>query len=441
MLDRDFIERHTTGFDAWADGIRKLDWDAVESATGLTRAQIQEAADMLLASDATVHCWAMGITQHRNAVATIKEFVNVAFLQGNIGKPGAGLCPVRGHSNVQGDRTMGIWEKVPDHFLDALRDEYGFEPPREHGLDTVDSIRALRDGKAKVFIAMGGNFVSAAPDTVVTEEAMEQAELTVNVATKLNRSHVRCGRVSLILPPLGRSEQDRTGGVDQRVTVEDSMSAVHASRGPLKPASPFLRSEVDIVCSIAEATLGTPSPVPWSDYRADYTNIRKAISHVVPGCEAYDEKVDQPGGFVLPHPPRDSRTFPTEAGKGLFSTSPMEVVSVPGGPPAAAGTAQPRPVQHHDLRAQRPLPRRLRRPAGGLPARRRHRRLRLRRRRPGRHRQRVARRHGAGGAVLPDRGVRHPAGLRGGVLPRGQPADCRSTPPPTAATSRRTSRS
>ena len=209
----------------------------------------------------------MGITQHRNAVATIKEFVNVALLQGNIGKPGAGLCPVRGHSNVQGDRTMGIWEKVPDHFLDALQDEYGFEPPREHGLDTVDSIRALRDGKAKVFVGMGGNFVSAAPDTVVTEEAMEQAELTVQVSTKLNRSHVRCGRTALILPALGRSERDLTGGIDQRVTVEDSMSAVHASRGPLEPASPFLRSEVDIVCGIAEATLGTEGRVPWSSYR------------------------------------------------------------------------------------------------------------------------------------------------------------------------------
>ena len=331
VLDRDFIERHTTGFEDWAREIKKLDWAAVESATGLTRAQISEAADMLLASDATVHCWAMGITQHRNAVATIKEFINVAFLQGNIGKPGAGLCPVRGHSNVQGDRTMGIWEKVPDHFLDALRDEYGFEPPREHGLDTVDSIRAFRDGKAKVFVGMGGNFVSAAPDTVVTEEALEQAELTVQVSTKLNRSHVRCGRVALILPALGRSEQDRTGGIDQRVTVEDSMSAVHASRGPLKPASEFLRSEVDIICSMAEATLGTSGPVPWSAYRSDYTQIRKAISHVVPGCAAYDEKVDQPGGFVLPHPPRDSRTFPTKAEKGIFAASPMEVVSVPEG--------------------------------------------------------------------------------------------------------------
>jgi molybdopterin-dependent oxidoreductase alpha subunit len=331
VLDRDFIERHTTGFEDWAREIKNLDWERVVDATGLSREQIQEAADMLLASDATVHCWAMGITQHRNAVATIKEFVNVALLQGNIGKPGAGLCPVRGHSNVQGDRTMGIWEKAPDHFLDALRDEYGFEPPREHGLDTVDSIRALRDGKAKVFMAMGGNFVSAAPDTIVTEEAMEQAELTVNVSTKLNRSHVRCGRVSLILPALGRSERDNTGGIDQRVTVEDSMSAVHASRGPLKPASPDLRSEVDIVCSIAEATLGTDGPVPWSEYRSDYAHIRKAISHVVPGCEAYDEKVNQPGGFVLPHPPRDSRTFPTKFDKAIFSASPMAVVDVPEG--------------------------------------------------------------------------------------------------------------
>jgi molybdopterin-dependent oxidoreductase alpha subunit len=331
VLDRDFIERHTTGYEDWVREIKNLDWVRVEESTGLTRAQIQEAADMMLASDATVHCWAMGITQHRNAVATIKEFVNVALLQGNIGKPGAGLCPVRGHSNVQGDRTMGIWEKVPDHFLDALRDEYGFEPPREHGHDTVDSIRALRDGKAKVFVAMGGNFVSAAPDTVVTEEAMEQAELTVNVSTKLNRTHVRCGRTSLILPALGRSERDRTGGVDQRVTVEDSMSAVHASRGPLKPASPDLRSEVDIVCSIAEATLGTEGPVPWSEYRSDYAHIRKAISHVVPGCEAYDEKVNQPGGFVLPHPPRDSRTFPTEAKRAIFSASPMDVLHVPEG--------------------------------------------------------------------------------------------------------------
>ena len=335
VLDRDFIKVHTTGFDGWAKEIRTIDWELVKTATGLSREQIEQAADMLAASKATVHCWAMGITQHRNAVATIKEFVNVALLQGNIGKPGAGLCPVRGHSNVQGDRTMGIWERVPDHFLDALQNEYAFDPPREHGHDTVDAIRALRDGKAKVFVGMGGNFVSAAPDTLVTEEAMAGAALTVQVSTKLNRSHVRCGRAALILPVLGRSERDRTGGQEQRITVEDSMSAVHASRGPLKPASEFLRSEVDIVCSIAEATLrpddGARGRIPWSTYRSDYREIRRAIARVVPGCAAYDEKVDEPGGFVLPHPPRDSRTFPTTEGKAVFTATPLESLEVPEG--------------------------------------------------------------------------------------------------------------
>ncbi len=330
-VDHDFVGRYTAGFDEYVAHVGKLDWAAVELATGLGAGQIREAAHLLIDADATVHCWAMGITQHRNSVATIKEFVNVALLQGNIGRPGAGLCPVRGHSNVQGDRTMGIWEKAPSHFLDALRDEYGFEPPREHGLDTVDSIRALRDGKATFFMGLGGNFVSATPDTAVTEPAMENADLTVMVSTKLNRSHVRCGHTALILPALGRSERDRTGGIEQRVTVEDSMSAVHSSRGPLKPAGPELRSEVDIVCRIAEATLGTDSPVPWAEYRSDYTEIRHAISHVVPGCASYDEKIRQPGGFVLPHPPRDTRTFPTDEGKALFSISPVDVLHVPEG--------------------------------------------------------------------------------------------------------------
>jgi formate dehydrogenase major subunit len=331
VLDLDFLERHTTGFDEYAAHVRALDWPRVLEATGLTRDQIERAARMLADSRATVHCWAMGITQHRNAVATIKEFVNVAMLQGNIGKPGAGLCPVRGHSNVQGDRTMGIWEKPPAHFLDALEREFGFAPPRDRGYDTVEAIRALRDGKARVFVAIGGNFVSATPDTVVTENAMRTAELTVQVSTKLNRSHVVCGETALILPTLGRSERDRTGGREQRVTVEDSMSMVHASRGPLPPASDQLRSEVDIVCSLAEATLGDKVAVPWSDFRADYSTIRRAISRVVPGCEAYDEKVDRPGGFQLPHPPRDSRTFPTESGRAVLSVSPMDVLTVPEG--------------------------------------------------------------------------------------------------------------
>ena len=331
VLDLDFIERHTTGYAAWADHVRAVDWDAVAVATGLDRGPIEELADLLAASKATVTCWAMGITQHKNAVATIKEIANLAFAQGNIGKPGAGLCPVRGHSNVQGDRTMGIWEKAPDHFLDALGHEFRFDPPREHGYDTVDAIRALRDGKATVFMGMGGNFVSAVPDTTVVEQGMRQARLTVQISTKLNRSHVVCGRTALILPTLGRSERDRTGGREQRVTVEDSMSSVHASKGPLTPASTFLRSEVDIVCGLGEATRPGVGEVPWDEFRRDYTSIRRAIARVVPGCEAYAEKVDQPGGFVLPHPPRDSRTFPTEKNAAIFTVSPIDILHVPPG--------------------------------------------------------------------------------------------------------------
>jgi molybdopterin-dependent oxidoreductase alpha subunit len=330
-LDREFIDRHTDGFEAYAAALADLDWDKVLASTGLSREEIEAAARMLADSSATITCWAMGITQHHNAVATIKEIVNLSLLQGNIGKPGAGVCPVRGHSNVQGDRTMGIWERAPEHFLDAIRDEFGFEPPREHGYDSVAAIKALRDGDAKVFMGLGGNFVSAAPDTSVTEEAMRRADLTIQVSTKLNRSHVVHGKEALILPPLGRSERDLTGGIKQRVTVEDSMSAVHASHGPLAPASKHLRSEVDIVCSLAEATLSPELGIPWSDFRADYSTIRRSIARVVPDCAAYDEKVDQPGGFVLPHPPRDNREFPTDVGKARFTVSPVEVLHVPQG--------------------------------------------------------------------------------------------------------------
>ncbi len=330
-VDHDFVSRHTHGFEEWAEHIARIDRDAVERTTGLPWAQVEELGAMLASSSATVFCWAMGITQHRNAVATIKEFVNVALMQGNIGKPGAGLCPVRGHSNVQGDRTMGIWERPKPEFLDLLGAEFGFDPPREDGLDSVGAVKALRDGDARVFFAMGGNFVSAMSDTQVCEDAMRRAELTVHVSTKLNRSHVVTGREALILPVLGRSERDHTGGREQRVTVEDSMSAVHASKGPLAPASPHLRSEVDIVCSLAEHTLGGRHGIPWADFRADYSAIRRRIARVVPGCASYDEKVDRPGGFVLPHPPRDTRTFTTDVDKAIFSVSPVEVVQVPEG--------------------------------------------------------------------------------------------------------------
>ncbi|MCW0212274.1 MAG: FdhF/YdeP family oxidoreductase [Pseudonocardia sp.] len=331
VADRDFISRHTHGFTEWEENIRNLDRQKVLAATGLEWAEIEAAAEMLIASKKTVNCWSMGITQHRNAVATIKEFVNVALFQGMIGKPGAGLCPVRGHSNVQGDRTMGIWEKSPDSFLDALGTEFGFDPPREHGHDAVASVQALRDGTAKVFIGLGGNFVSSMSDTGVTEAAMRKASLTVQISTKLNRSHLVTGTTALILPTLGRTERDLTGGREQRVTVEDSMSAVHSSRGRAAPASGSLRSEVDIVCGIARATLGERYAIPWAEFAQDYDAIRERIGRVVPGCEAYADKIRRRGGFVLPHPPRDTRTFPTEEQKAIFSTSPVEVTSVPEG--------------------------------------------------------------------------------------------------------------
>ena len=328
-LDREFIDQHTHGFDAWAEHVRTIDRAKVERATGLSWTQITEAAEMIRASDATIYCWAMGLTQHRNAVATIREITNVALVRGDIGKRGAGLCPVRGHSNVQGDRTMGIWERPPEHFLDALQAEFGFDPPREHGFDTVDSIRALRDGHAHVFIGLGGNFVHAAPDTEVTRAAMTNAALTVQISTKLNRSHLTCGDTALILPTLGRTEKDVQAAGEQFVTVEDSMSAVHASRGPLAPASPHLRSEVAIVCGIAQATLGPD--LDWEGMAADYSRIRGHISRVVRGFDDFESKVDRPGGFVLPHPPRDSREFPTHSGRAELAVSPIDVLHVPDG--------------------------------------------------------------------------------------------------------------
>ena len=334
-----------------------------------------------------------------------------------------GCVPVRGHSNVQGDRTMGIWEKVPDHFLDALEAEYGFEPPREHGLDTVDSIRALRDGKARFFMGMGGNFVSAAPDTVVTEEAMEQAELTVQVSTKLNRSHVRCGRTALILPALGRSERDLTGGIDQRVTVEDSCRrctprAVRSSR----------RASTCARRSTSSAAWRRRRSAPTARCRGRSTAPTTRTSGgrsptSFPAVRRTTRRSSQPGGFVLPHPPRDNARVPDRDRQGASSrASPMDVLQVPRGTAAAAGPAQPRPVQHHDLRPQRPLPRHLERPTGDLRAPRRHPRLGVRRRRRGRHGQRVGGRHRAVGALVPHRLLRHAARLRRGVLPRGEPA-------------------
>jgi molybdopterin-dependent oxidoreductase alpha subunit len=266
-----------------------------------------------------------------HGVATIEEATNLLLLRGMIGKPGAGVCPVRGHSNVQGDRTMGIWEKMPETFLAALDSEFGITSPREHGYDTVDAIRAMHEGRAHVFFGMGGNFVSATPDTELTEAALRGCTLTVQVSTKLNRSHVVHGRTALILPTLGRTDLDIADGVKQQVSVEDSMSMVHLSTGRLTPVSDQLRSEVGIVCELAQELFGPEHSVPWARLRNDYDAIRDAISRVVPGCADYNTKVRDKDGFQLPHPPRDAREFRTTTGKANFAVNDLHWLPVPHG--------------------------------------------------------------------------------------------------------------
>ncbi|GAA4613595.1 FdhF/YdeP family oxidoreductase [Saccharopolyspora hordei] len=330
-VDRDFIDRSTHGFAEFAAQAAHVDWEATDRATGLPQEQVERIAEMVISSERTVVCWAMGLTQHKQAVPTIREVVNLLLLRGMIGKPGAGVCPVRGHSNVQGDRTMGIWEKMPEPFLAALEAEFGVPVPRHHGLDTVDTIRAMRDGRVKAFVGMGGNFVSATPDTEATVRALRSCELTVQVSTKLNRSHVTPGRTALILPTLGRTERDVQATGEQFVTVEDSMSVVHRSRGRLQPASEHLLSEVAIICRLARALLGPDHPVRWEDFERDYDLVREHIANVVPGCADYNRKVREPDGFVLPHPPRDSRTFPTATGKANFTVNVPEPIEVPPG--------------------------------------------------------------------------------------------------------------
>ncbi|AIA02976.1 FdhF/YdeP family oxidoreductase [Streptomyces noursei] len=331
-LDEDFLREHTHGFEEFAALARAgEDADDTLRATGLTHDEIERALAMVLASERTIVCWAMGLTQHKHSVPTIQEVVNFLLLRGNIGRPGAGVCPVRGHSNVQGDRTMGIFERPAPAFLDALEEEFGFAPPREHGYDVVRAIRALRDGHAKVFFAMGGNFVSATPDTDVTEAAVRRARLTVHVSTKLNRSHAVTGARALILPTLGRTERDRQTSGDQFVTVEDSMGMVHASRGRLEPAGPRLLSEPAIVARLARRVLGDRSSTPWEDFEQDYATIRDRIARVIPGFEDFNAKVAHPGGFALPHAPRDSRSFPTATGKANFTAAPVEFPTAPEG--------------------------------------------------------------------------------------------------------------
>ncbi|MCW3014132.1 MAG: oxidoreductase alpha (molybdopterin) subunit [Solirubrobacterales bacterium] len=328
-LDHAFLREHCDGVDALRAHHARLDEAAVLAATGLPPEQIDELTRLLVASQRTVVCWAMGLTQHRNSVATIREVVNLLLLRGMIGKPGAGLCPVRGHSNVQGDRTMGIYEKPQEGFLERLEGALGYALPREHGLDVVESITAMRDGRVKVFIGMGGNFLSAAPDTAATAAALQSCRLTVHVATKPNRSHVTTGTAALLLPTLGRTERDVQAAGEQVVTVEDSMSVVHASRGRLEPASEQLRSEVAIVCGLAERTVGDRGNVRWSELAADYDRIRDLIAAAIDGFDDFNARRD--AGFVLPHPPRDSRSFATPNGRAQLTVNPLQVLQVPAG--------------------------------------------------------------------------------------------------------------
>ncbi|MFB6618740.1 FdhF/YdeP family oxidoreductase [Streptomyces sp. NPDC056367] len=329
--DEAFIREHTHGYEELAAAARDADWDETLTATGLTRPEIERALAMILASKRTIVCWAMGLTQHKHGVATIREVVNLLLLRGDIGRPGAGVCPVRGHSNVQGDRTMGIFERPAPAFLDALDREFGITSPREHGYDVVRSIQALRDGEAKVLFAMGGNFVGATPDTEVTEAAIRRASLTVHVSTKLNRSHAVTGRRALILPTLGRTDKDVQAAGKQFVTVEDSMGMVHASRGNLAPASPHLLSEPAIVARMARAVLGDASKTPWEEFEKDYATIRDRIARVIPGFEDFNTRIAHPGGFRLPHAPRDERRFPTKTGKANFTAAPVEYPRLPEG--------------------------------------------------------------------------------------------------------------
>jgi molybdopterin-dependent oxidoreductase alpha subunit len=322
VVARDFIQERTTGFEAYVEGLRATSWDEVVEQSGVPREQIREAAEILADSERIIFCWAMGLTQHRNAVANIQEIANVALLRGSIGKPGAGLCPVRGHSNVQGDRTMGIVEKPAPAFLDSLERELGFTPPRAPGLDTVATIQGMHEGRVKVLFALGGNFLSATPDTERTAEALRRTRLTAHVSTKLNRSHLVHGRRALILPCLGRTERDVQAHGPQFVTVENSMGVVHTSRGAVPPASEHLLSEPDLVARLAQAVLGACSRVDWKGLVADYDRIRELISRVIPGFGDFNRRVREPGGFYLPNGPREGR-FLTPDAKAHFTVHPL----------------------------------------------------------------------------------------------------------------------
>lgn len=301
VLDNEFIRRNTSGFEAWSKELEGYSLSDLAELSGVSLEQIQETAKVLESKTKIIACWAMGLTQHKNAVGTIQELVNILLMKGSIGKPGAGTCPVRGHSNVQGDRTMGIYEKPSEAFLNSIQQVFGFNPPRKHGYDVVDAIKAMYEKKASVFVAMGGNFLSATPDTLYTAKALENCNLTVQISTKLNRSHLITGKEALILPCLGRSDKDIVNGEAQFISCENSMGVVQQSSGHLKPVSDSLLSEPLIVVKMAKAVLGSKSKINWDKYAIHYDFIRKDIEATIPGFDQYNERVREAGGFYLPN--------------------------------------------------------------------------------------------------------------------------------------------
>ncbi len=330
VFDLDFIEKNTDGYAAFTKHLQQQNLDQLVKASGIDLAQIKETAVILKDKKKIIACWAMGLTQHKNAVDTIKELVNLLLLKGSIGKPGAGTCPVRGHSNVQGDRTMGIYEKPSVKFLRSLQDNFGFTPPQQFGYDVVDSIKAMHEGKAKIFLAMGGNFLSATPDTSFTADALRKCKLTVQVSTKLNRSHLVHGAEAIILPCLARSDKDELNGEVQFVSCENSMSVVQQSKGVLKPVSATLLSEPVIVCMLAKATLGNKCAITWDKYLQHYDHIRNDIERTIPGFDQYNELVRKPGGFYLPNCNRDGN-YNTHSSKAQFNIAINEpIVPAPG---------------------------------------------------------------------------------------------------------------
>ncbi|MFM2191430.1 MAG: hypothetical protein RLZZ118_387 [Bacteroidota bacterium] len=327
VFDNDFIKDNTHNFDAFIANIKSQNFDQLVIASGVPAHQIIQVAEILIAKKRIIACWAMGLTQHKNAVETIQDVVNILLLKGSIGKPGAGTCPVRGHSNVQGDRTMGIYEKPSIAFLNNIQRVFQFTPPQEHGLDVVDSIHAMHQGKAKVFVAMGGNFLSATPDTEYTANALRNCALTVHVSTKLNRSHLITGAEALILPCLARTDIDIINKERQFISVENSMGVVSASKGNLKPISNNLMSEPAIVCHLAKATLGKKSKVDWDSYLQSYDAIRDSIEKTIPGFDAFNIRVRQPEGFYLPNGARINE-FKTTTGKANFTVSNLETIAL-----------------------------------------------------------------------------------------------------------------